>query len=86
MNGDGPFGVPKPMAKEKITANKSNAYKIRIVIDQAIFKQFVGKQGGEVLKNTVAGQFDMPLLSCLSNIAASAIMNEPRLNVVLRKG
>lgn len=73
------------MSNEKTTADKSNAYKIRIVIDQAIFKQLIVKQGDEILKNTAVGRFDHPLLSCLSNIATSAIMNEPRLNVLLRK-
>jgi len=73
------------MSKAKVTADKANAYKIRVVIDQAIFKQLLVKQGGEILKNTPFGQFDMPLLSYLASIATSAIMNEPRLNVVLRK-
>jgi len=73
------------MSHEKITADKSNAYKIRIVVSQAIFKQLLVKQGDAILKDTAVGRFDAPLLSCLSNIATSAIMNEPRLNVVLRK-
>jgi len=73
------------MSKAKVTANKSNAYKIRIVISQAIFKQLLVKQGDAILKNTPVGKFDNPMLSCLSFIATSAIMNEPRLNVVLRK-
>ena len=73
------------MSKERTTADKSNAYKIRIVVDRAIFKQLILKQRGDILKDTVVGRFDMPLLSCLSNIAASAIMNEPRLDVVLKK-
>jgi len=74
------------MTQEKRTADKANAYKIRIVISQAIFKQLIVKQGDAILKNTAVGSFDNPMLSCLSNIATSAIMNEPRLNVVLRKG
>ena len=74
--------MPKP---GKTTADKTNAYKIRIVISQAIFKQLLVKQGGEILKDSPVGRFDRPLLSCLANIATSAIMNEPRLNVVLRK-
>lgn len=73
------------MTQEKRTADKSNAYKIRIVIDRAIFKQLLLKQGGEILKDTAVGKFDTPLLSCLANIATSAVMNDPRLNVVLRK-
>lgn len=73
------------MTQEKRTADKANAYKIRIVIDRAIFKQLLVKQGGEMLKNTIIAKFDTPMLSCLANIATSAIMNEPRLNVVLRK-
>jgi len=74
------------MAQPKTTADKSNAYKIRIVISQAIFKQLLVKQGDEILKNTAVGSFDAPMLSCLSFIATSAIMNDPKLNVVLRKG
>lgn len=73
------------MSSEKRTADKSNAYKIRIVVSQAIFKQLLVKQGDAILKDTAVGSFDNPMLSCLSNIATSAIMNEPRLNVVLRK-
>ena len=42
-------------------------------------------QGDEVLKGTVVGSFDMPLLSALANIATRAIMEDSRLNVVLRK-
>lgn len=73
------------MSSEKRTADKTNAYKIRIVISQAIFKQLLVKQGDALLKDTAVGRFDRPLLSCLSNIATSAIMNDPQLNVVLRK-
>lgn len=74
------------MTQAKTTADKINAYKIRQVMSQAVFKQLVVKQGDEILKNTIVARFDRPLLSCLSNIATSAIMNEPRLNVVLKKG
>jgi len=74
------------MTQEKRTADKKNAYRIRIVIDQAIFKQLIVKQGDAILKDTPVGRFDRPMLSCLANIATSAVMNEPSLNVVLRKG
>ena len=74
------------MSQAKVTADKTNAYKIRIEISQAIFKQLIVKQGDAILKDTPVGRFDQPMLSCLANIATSAIMNEPRLNVVLRKG
>ncbi len=74
------------MSEAKVTADKKNAYKIRIVISQAVFKQLLVKQGDAILKDTPVGRFDRPLLSCISNIATSAIMNDPRLNVVLRKG
>jgi len=74
------------MSSEKTTADKRNAYRIRVAIDQAIFKQLIVKQGDAILKDTPVGRFDQPMLSCLANIATSAIMNEPRLNVVLRKG
>jgi len=72
--------------QEKTTAQKKNAYKIRIRIDQMIFRELLTEQGGEVLKGTVVGSFDRPLLSALANIATTAIMKDPRLNVVLRKG
>ena len=74
------------MTQGKTTAQKRNAYDIRFRISQAIFKEFIVSQGGDILKSTAVGGFDMPLLSCLANIAAKAIMSEPRLNVVLRKG
>ena len=73
------------MAKDKTTAQKRNAYKIRIEISQAIFKQLLFEQGGEVLKESVIARYDRPLLSAISNIATTAIMQDPRLNVVLRK-
>jgi len=74
------------MTQAKITADKTNAYKIRIVISQAVYKQLLVKQGDEILKNTPVGRFDCSLLSTISFIATSAIMNDPKLNVVLRKG
>ena len=73
------------MTQGKRTADKSNAYRIRVVIDRAIFGQLLVKQGDVILKDTPVGRFDLPMLSCLANIATSAVMNEPRLNVVLRK-
>jgi len=75
--------MPKP---EKTTAQKKNAYRIRVRIDQIIFREFLIQQDGEVLTGTAVGSFDRPLLSALSNIATTAIMKDPRLNVVLRKG
>ena len=42
-------------------------------------------QGDEVLKGTVVGRYDRPLLSCLAGIATRAIMNEPGVDVVLKK-
>ncbi len=73
------------VAEKKTTAQKRNAYNIRGFVSQAIFREFIIAQGDEVLKGTLVGQFDRPLLSALSNIATRAIMKEPRLNVVLRK-
>ena len=67
------------------TAQKRNAYRIRSRVSQKIFKEFIVAQGDEVLKGTVVGNFDMPLLSALANIATRAIMEDSRLNVVLRK-
>jgi len=75
--------MPKP---EKTTAQKKNAYRIRVRIDQMIFRELLIEQGGEVLKGTVVGSFDRPLLSALANIATTAIMKDPGLNVILRKG
>lgn len=74
------------MSSEKTTADKRNAYKIRVRIDQMIFRAFLVEQGGDVLKGTVVNDFDRPLLSALAHIATTAIMKDPRLNVVLRKG
>ena len=51
-----------------------------------IFRELLIEQGGEILKGTKVGDFDRPMLSCLADIATRGIMNEPRLNVVLRKG
>jgi len=72
------------MAKEKTTAQKRNAYKIRIRISQMIFRELIIEQGGDVLKGTVLGRFDRPLLSAIASIATTAIMKDPGLNVVLR--
>ena len=74
------------MSSEKTTAQKKNAYKIHIRISQAIFKELIKQQDGEELKHTAMACVGRPMLSTLSNIATSAIMKEPRLNVVLRKG
>ena len=74
------------MTQEKTTAQKKNAYRIRVRIDQMIFRELITEQGGEVLRGTVVGSFDRPLLSALAHIATTAIMKDPRLNVVLRKG
>jgi len=73
------------MTQEKTTAGKRNAYKIRVRIDQMIFRAFLTEQGGDVLKGTVVNEFDRPLLSALAHIATTAIMKDSRLNVVLRK-
>ena len=73
------------MTQEKTTAQKKNAYKIRIEISQAIFKELIIQQGGEVLKESVIARYDRPLLSAIANIATTAIMQDPRLNVVLKK-
>lgn len=51
-----------------------------------IFRELIIEQGGEVLKGTIVGRFDRPMLSTLAHIATTAIMKDPRLNVVLRKG
>jgi len=73
------------MSSEKTTAQKKNAYRIRIRISQAIFKHLIIEQGGEILKGTVLGRFNRPLLSAIANIATTAVMQDPRLNVVLKK-
>ncbi len=73
------------MSTEKTTAQKRNAYRIRERISQAIFRGYIVAQGDEVLKGTVIGRYDRPLLSALSNIATTAIMKEPGVDVVLKK-
>jgi len=73
------------MPKERATRQKKNAYKIRIEISQAIFKELLFEQGGEVLKESCIARYDRPLLSAIANIATTAIMKDPRLNVVLKK-
>jgi hypothetical protein len=73
------------MAQEKTTAQKRNAYWIRVRIDQMIFREFLTEQCGERLRGTAIGNFNRPLLSALAHIATTAIMKDPRLNVVLRK-
>ena len=74
------------LSEERTTLQKRNAYRIRTQISHTIFRELIIEQGGEILKGTIVGRFDRPLLSCLANIATKAIMKDPRLNVVLRKG
>jgi len=73
------------MTQKKTTAQKKNAYKIHNRISQVVFRELIIEQDGVVLKDTVVGSLDRPLLSALSNIVTSAIMKDPYLNVVLRK-
>ncbi len=73
------------MSKAETTAQKRNAYRIRATVSEAIFGGLRVAQGDEVLKETAVARFGMPLISTLANIATRAIMNEPRLNVVLKK-
>lgn len=73
------------MTQKKTTADKSNAYKIQSRISQSIFREFVEQQVGEQFKNTAVARFDRPMLSSLANVATRAIMNESRLDVVLKK-
>jgi len=68
------------------TAEKANSYKIQYRIDQAIFKELIEQQAGEVFKHTLVARFDRPMLSTIANVATRAIMKDPRLNVVLKKG
>lgn len=72
-------------AKKKTTADKSNAYSIHSMINQAIFKKFIEQQVGERFKNTAFARFDRPMLSSIASTATSAVMKDPHLNVVLRK-
>lgn len=73
------------MSKAETTAQKKNAYNIRIAVDRAIFKEFVVAQGSNVWRGTVVSRFDTPLMSALAMIATKAIMKNPRLDVVLKK-
>lgn len=67
------------------TAEKRNSYKIRSRVDQAIFKELIEQQGGEVFRHTAVGRFDRPMLSTIAGVAAKAVMKDERLNVVLKK-
>ncbi len=67
------------------TAEKKNAYKIRTQINQAIFKELIEQQGGDVFKHTAIACADRPMLSSISSMATNAIMRESRLNVVLKR-
>lgn len=74
--------MPKP---EKSSLNKKNAYAIRQEISQAVFKEFIVQQCGDTMRGTVFACFNRPLLSSIANLATSAIMKDPRVNVVLKK-
>lgn len=73
------------MKAERATAQKRNAYKIRTVVSQSIFKQLIVAQCGEELKNTQVGRFDKPMLSCLAGIATKGVMESLGIDVVLKK-
>lgn len=68
------------------TAEKRNSYKIHCQVSQAIFRELIEQQGCDVFKHTPVGRFDRPMLSTIANVATRAVMKEPRLNVVLKKG
>jgi len=75
--------MPKPA---KTTATKKNAYRIRSAMSQIIFKEFLAQQCGDVMKGTVFCSFNRPLLSSIANLATSAVMKDPKFDVVLKKG
>ena len=74
------------MSEKSTTAEKANAYKIYSELNKAIFRDFIEHQGDDVFKYSGFNRFDRPSLSSIAIIAAKAIMNNPRLNVVLKKG
>ena len=73
------------MSQAETTAQKKNAYNIRGVVSQAVFREFIVAQGDEALKHTSFCKFDRPLLNTLAGIATRSIMKDPRLDVVLKK-
>jgi len=74
------------MPEDKTSADKMNAYKIYCELNQVIFKHFIEHQGDDVFKYSGFSRFDRTSLSSIAISAARAIMNDPRLNVVLKKG
>ncbi len=74
--------MPKPA---KTTATKKNAYRIRTEVSNAIFKEFLECQTGDVMRGTVFACFNRPLLSSIANLATRAVMQDPELNIVLKK-
>jgi hypothetical protein len=85
FGGNFPAGR-NPVAQAKTTAQKKNAYKIRTAVDRAIFTEFQIARESNDWRGTVISSFDIPLISALANIATRAVMQTPRLNVVLKKG
>jgi len=73
------------MSKGKTTATKKNAYRIRMEMSQAIFKIFLEEQCGEIMRGTVFACFNRPLLNSIANLATSAVMRDPHLDVILKK-
>lgn len=67
------------------TKDKRNAYRIRSRVDQAIFRELIEQQAGDLFKGTLVARFDRPMLSTIAGVAAKAVMRDERLNVVLKK-
>ena len=74
--------MPKPA---KTTATKRNAYRIRTEVSAAIFKEFRERQCCGVMRGTIFANFNMPLLSSIANLATRAVMQDPKLDIVLKK-
>jgi hypothetical protein len=67
------------MEATKITAEKKDAYKIREVAEQAIFRKMLFRYPGEIdeqVKST---------LSRKSKELVNALMNEPKIEIILKR-
>jgi len=62
------------------TADKSNAIKIRDVLDQAIFKKMLFRYPGLIDEQVKSN------LSKKSKELVNAILNEPKIEIILKRG
>ena len=64
------------------TKDKSNACKIRSRVHQAVFKAFLGNDDRATW---LSGMCNRPELSAIADLATKAVMQETRLEIVLKK-